>query len=173
MIGNNIGSFFIIFLLFSSCAFFSKKDSDKQNQLSPLKQSLGDHSQEKLIKLIQSSNPLISLSGMCYLGEFDKAEQKMDQLYLEKSGDPSYWNQIGNCYYLQGDLIMAKFYYKEALRRDPQFIPTINNLALVSLKQGEFNRAKILLKKASELDSEHHYQTVQDNLALLVIPIEK
>lgn len=113
--------FISLFFIFTGC---SHQVIEKEEQIGEV---------EKLNKMATEGEELMRLAALCYLGEFSKAFEMMDQLFISKEKDPAYWNQVGNCYFLQGDPLLAKFYYKEALKLDANFKPTTQNIANLSI----------------------------------------
>ncbi len=82
------------------------------------------------------------------LGNLNKA---MDYFKKgEKSGgsqDPMLKNNIGFCYFKKGNNKMAYKYYLEALEIDNKHIETLNNMGLLQMKLGKFDKASVYLKK--------------------------
>ena len=66
-----------------------------------------------LKSISETQDPISKIISLCYRREYEDAEKVMDDVYKQYKNHPSYWNQVGTCYYLRGDLRKALLYYKE------------------------------------------------------------
>lgn len=103
----------------------------------------------------------------CYKGQFDDAFQMIEKHYAEYKTNPSYWNQVGSCYYLQGEFSKAILFYNKSRDFSANYAPALNNLGVVYEKQGRFQKALVAYKKASELNA--FSSSVNLNLARLYL----
>lgn len=70
------------------------------------------------------------------------------ELALNKdSSSPLLMNNIGYSFYLAGDKIAARQYLEEALKLDGAFQRAINNLALIEVNDGHYDRALTLFNR--------------------------
>ncbi len=89
----------------------------------------------------------------CYEGDFKKGQEDLRQALSSGRNDPEYWNSVGTCHYLKGDLDKAEYFYLmaegTALQRKITFPAAQNNLGLVYLKLGHRDNALEQWEKAS------------------------
>ena len=100
-----------------------------------------------------NQNPISQIIKLCYQREFSDAEKIMDEFYKQYKNHPSYWNQIGTCYYLRKDYRKALLYYNKSRSLSKRYAPPINNLGVLYQKQGFDQKALLAFKKASDLSS--------------------
>ena len=118
------------------------------------KESLYTLSSLKLDELFGKTNEvLVKISAKCYQLKFDDALKIADEIYWQYKNNPSYWNQMGTCFYLNSDYSKAILYYNKARDLDSKYAPAINNLGVVYVKQAKFQKALSAFKKALELNS--------------------
>ncbi|MCX7084427.1 MAG: hypothetical protein NTY69_02710 [Methylococcales bacterium] len=65
----------------------------------------------------------------------------------QESSSPLLMNNIGYSFYLAGDKIAARQYLEEALKLDNGFQRAINNLALIEVSEGHYDRALTLFNR--------------------------
>jgi tetratricopeptide (TPR) repeat protein len=134
---------------------FDIKDDSADNTDSLLSESIARISDFKLKEISNSSkeDPISKIISLCYQQEFKQAELVMDTIYKKYKSHPSYWNQIGTCYFLQNNLRKALLYYNKARSFSKRYAPAINNLGVIYQKQGLEQKALLAFKKASQLSS--------------------
>jgi tetratricopeptide (TPR) repeat protein len=118
------------------------------------KESLYTLSSLKLDELFGKTNEVIvKMGAKCYQLKFDDALKIADEIYWQYKNNPSYWNQMGTCFYLNSDYSKAILYYNKSRDLDSKYAPAINNLGVVYVKQAKFQKALSAFKKALELNS--------------------
>ncbi len=89
----------------------------------------------------------------CYEGDFKKGQEDLVHSLNQGRNDPEYWNSVGTCHYLKGDLDKAEDFYLmaegTARQRKSDFPAAQNNLGLVYLKLGHRDNAIEQWEKAS------------------------
>jgi tetratricopeptide (TPR) repeat protein len=113
------------------------------------KESLGQLAEDDLEALKTDEKQEHSLDNLivfCRQKKFDEAIEFSRTIYPQFVKHPSYWNILGNCYYLKKNFIAAFIYYNKALSFDPKYAPAINNISVMHLKEGKIGTA---LKKLS------------------------
>jgi tetratricopeptide (TPR) repeat protein len=106
------------------------------------------------LKTFVSLDDLLTIGiAKCYQGLYvDGLKALQDQYDLYKLS-PSYWNQIGTCYLLQGNLRKSIFYYNRALELKKDYAPSLNNIGIVHQKMGQDESAMLSFQKAFEVSS--------------------
>ncbi len=126
------------------------------------KETIGILNQESLSRLTTSQleqelqkegDPLFKFLNKCYQGKFEEAFIIADGVYLQYKNNPSYWNQMGTCFYLKSDYSKAILYYNKSRDLDSKYAPAINNLGVVFQKQGRFQKSLSAYKKANEMNA--------------------
>ncbi len=98
---------------------------------------------------LSSSNDLLAKAvGLCYIGKYDQAKKIFDSIYRSYFQNPSYWNQLGTCYYQQKKYSTANLYYLKALDYRKRYVPAINNIGVVYFAQGDEQKALAAFRKA-------------------------
>jgi tetratricopeptide (TPR) repeat protein len=108
------------------------------------KESLGHLAEEDLEALKtddKKENSLDNLIVLCRQKKFDEALEISRTIYPQFVKHPSYWNILGNCYYLKKNFIAAFIYYNKALSFDSKYAPAINNISVMHLKEGKVGTA--------------------------------
>jgi tetratricopeptide (TPR) repeat protein len=121
---------------------------------------------ENIMRRISSSeDPAGRIVARCYRGEFAQAEKEMDESLARFRSHPSYWNQVGTCYLIQGKHRQALLYYNRALDIEKTYAPAINNIGVIHFREGQMQRAFAAFQEASKINS--FSLTPSYNLALL------
>lgn len=106
----------------------------------------------KLEKVSEKKNPITSAIGLCYRKKINEAFKIFDQNYERYKSHPSYWNQIGTCYYILGNYRKSLLYYNKAKDLNDKYIPALNNLGVLYQKEGHDQKALIAFKKANNIN---------------------
>ena len=101
----------------------------------------------------KTSEPIVKMTAKCYQSKFEEALKIADDNYWQYKNNPSYWNQMGTCFYLNSDYSKAILYYNKARDLDPKYAPAVNNLGVVYVKQAKFQKALSAFKKALDINS--------------------
>ena len=137
-----------------------KKDYyDMINLFKPVKDSLASET----IQRMESSNfrenavdevrrPLLVLARLCYEEDFEEASILIDKIYPQYQKHPGYWNQVGNCYFLNNDLIKADIFYKQSLKYNKKYSPSYNNIGNIHIKKNEYEKALAAFEKSHKLN---------------------
>jgi tetratricopeptide (TPR) repeat protein len=113
---------------------------------------------ERKLKLISNDgaiekDPITAIISLCYQKDYKEAELIMDNIYKKYRSHPSYWNQIGTCYFLRNNMRKALLYYNKSRSLSKKYAPPINNLGVIYQRQGLEQKALLAFKKASQLSS--------------------
>lgn len=92
------------------------------------------------------------LASLCYNKSFKKAFITIDNLYRRYQKHPGYWNQVGNCYLLKGELRKANLFYRQSLKYNKRYAPAYNNIGGLHIRRKEYEKALAAFKKAHELN---------------------
>lgn len=106
-----------------------------------------------LKSISETQDPISKIISLCYRREYEDAEKVLDDVYKQYKNHPSYWNQVGTCYYLRGDLRKALLYYNKSRSLSKKYAPPINNLGVIYQRRGFDQKALLAFKKASDLSS--------------------
>lgn len=117
------------------------------------KESIARLPAPKLQQVALGPDPIATGISLCYQRRFDEAFKLYDSIYSKYKSHPSYWNQIGSCYYLQNNLRKALLFYNKARDVSSGYAPAINNLGVIYLKQGKEQKALLAFKKAMEINT--------------------
>ncbi len=109
--------------------------------------------EEKLESLEEKEDQIAALSSLCYRKDFAKADKMFDSLYEKYKLYPSYWNQVGTCYYLKGEKRKAFLYYNKSRDLSKDYSPAYNNLGVIYLEEGKDQKALLAFQKAYDLGS--------------------
>lgn len=107
----------------------------------------------KLEVVATSKDTIGKVISLCYQRKFKQASQVMDALFKKYKNHPAYWNQVGTCFFLQGNMREALLYYNKSLSLNKKYAPPINNLGVIYQRDGREQKALLAFKKASELNS--------------------
>lgn len=97
----------------------------------------------------------ILVSGIthCYKRDFVNGIKVFKDSYKKYKSHPGYWNLLGTCYYLQGQLRKALLFYNKSRDLKKNYAPPINNIGVIYQYQGLEQKALAAFKKASEVGS--------------------
>ncbi len=129
------------------------------NALGVLYQTLGvDDVAEDNFKMAIKLNPKDSSAlnnyglFLCQSQRFEEA----DEIFLRAVNNPLYttpelaYNNAGTCAFNNGQIELAEYYFKEALKRDPGIGPTLIQMSKLSYGQGNYMPARGFLKRYLE-----------------------
>ncbi len=130
--------------------------------------ALSDESLQKISHgNLDPKDPISKIVLLCYQGKFQESAELSSKYYDKYKSNPSYWNQVGTCYYLQRNLKKAKIFYRRASTLDKKFIPSINNLGVVYLLESKDRKAQAAFEQALIVNKSS--KTPKYNLANLYI----
>ncbi len=104
--------------------------------------------EDVLDELQSGKDPLLVMVSYCRRGKFDIAVKLADGLYDKYFKHPSYWNQLGSCYFRKGDLVRASLLYNKSRVTNAKYAPAINNLGVVYQTRGYEEKAFAAYRKA-------------------------
>ena len=130
-------------------------------------ESAARFSEARLEGLEESEDPLAQVVASCVQGNHDGGLDILNQNYLLYKKHPGFWNQMGNCYFLKGEISKAILYYNKSREINPKYAPPVNNLGVVYQKRGSDQKALVAFKKALKLAS--YALTPNFNLAQLYL----
>ena len=129
--------------------FFQRPDSLKD---SLIEETVHRMPNMKLEETKDGVDEMSQLAIFCYNEDFKKAFILIDNLYRRYQKHPGYWNQVGNCYLLQGDLRKAELFYLQSLQYNQNYAPAYNNLGSLHIRRKEYEKALSAFKKAHKLN---------------------
>ena len=113
------------------------------------KESLDKSPAPRIEDVVDSDDQISSLISLCYKQHFPAAFKLIDKLYSQYKKNVGYWNQIGTCYLLKGDVSKSILFYNKARSLRPNFAPAINNLGVISQLRGKFQKSLLAYKEAA------------------------
>jgi tetratricopeptide (TPR) repeat protein len=123
----------------------------------PLKDKnlLGDESLFRLDRSNLDDNdfaqePLSDAINFCYKKEYAQGFKILDSIFRRYKKHPNYWNQIGSCYFLQGNDQAAILYYNQALDLNGRYAPPLNNMGVLNVRKGRPQEALAYFQKAAK-----------------------
>lgn len=131
--------------------YYKLKDIERANEDALLEETLQRLPESSLDNVAGEKGTLTSFTSHCYKAEFKEAFLQIDHLYDEYRKHPGYWNQVGTCYNLKGDLRKARLFYQKSLDLDKSYAPAFNNIGVLHLKKSEYEKAVAAFTKAREL----------------------
>lgn len=99
-----------------------------------------------------SKDPLSQVAALCYLKKFDEGFSILSKTYRQYKNHPGYWNLVGNCYYIKGEHRKAILYYHKSRSKDKRYIPAVNNLGVIYMKEAKFQEALEAFKMAAKIN---------------------
>lgn len=134
--------------------FFSSRIIASGDGDSLSRESLSRFESNRLRQVVrESDDPISQIIGLCYQGNFDNGFRLIDQVYEKYKNHPSYWNQLGSCYFLLGDLSKALLYYNKSRSIDSNYAPAINNIGVIYQRQGLDQKALKAFEEATSQNS--------------------
>ncbi|MBL6990026.1 MAG: hypothetical protein ISR65_09620 [Bacteriovoracaceae bacterium] len=106
----------------------------------------------KLDDVSDSDNVISKGVALCYQGNIDNGLKVLDDGYELYRSHPSFWNQVGTCYFLKNELRKAHLYYSKARDIDKKYSPPVNNLGVIFQRQGRDQKAMAAFLKASKIN---------------------
>jgi tetratricopeptide (TPR) repeat protein len=131
------------------------------------KESLARASTPRLESVARKDQPIGQANSLCHQNQFDQAKTILRKNFLKYHKHPSYWNQVGVCYFLKGEQRKALLFFNKARELDSKYSPAINNLAVLYLQRGEDAKALEALLSVSKMDRKA--KTPKFNLAQLYL----
>jgi type IV pilus assembly protein PilF len=123
--------------------------------------------QGRLKELAGSNDPLIAAVSYCHAGQFQKGFIRLKKSLKQNKKNPNYWNYLGMCYFLKGNLAKADYFFKTAISAKTDFAPAYNNLGMIFLRKKHYQIAYDYFHQA--LKFKPNARTANFNLAKLYI----
>ncbi len=137
----------IIFLLLIAC----QTDSQEKNIFA--NESLIKYN-KKTLGEIEKKNSDLKGVALCHEGKFQEGLDHLKQEVKTRKNDPEYWNQVGNCYFLNNNLLKAKFYYNYSLetakKNKVSYPAALNNIGIIYLGQKNIKAAFDIFQKVQK-----------------------
>lgn len=114
------------------------------------KESIARFPNFKLKMIAEYKDVISSAVGLCYSNNFDEAFSKLDDAYQKYKRHPSYWNQVGTCYFLKGDAKKAKLFYNKSRGVSKKYTPALNNLGVIYQREGRYEKALYAFEQAAK-----------------------
>lgn len=133
--------------LMGACSSLPKKEVSHWESL-----KISSDSEEKGEEEEEEGDYATRALSLCYRGKFRQGLDLLDGGYPLSKKNPRHWNQVGNCYLLQGKLQLALLFYNKARDLNPRYVPAINNLGVIYRRQGRDQEALLSFKKARKLN---------------------
>lgn len=103
--------------------------------------------------LIESKDPISKSTALCYQQNYAEAFKIFDQNFAKYRNHPSYWNQIGTCYFIKKEFRKAILYYHRArIKGNKSYAPAMNNLGVIYIHQSRYQEALEAFKRASNVN---------------------
>ncbi len=131
------------------------------------RESLSRATSPRLESVAKEDQPIGQANSLCHQARYSDAQKVLRDNFLKFHKHPSYWNQVGICYFLKGEERKALLFFNKARELDSKYSPAINNLAVIYLKQGEDAKALEALRSIAKLDRKA--KTPKFNLAQLYL----
>lgn len=120
------------------------------------------------LKSIGTENDqLAAMMALCYKKDFEAAFSISDKLFQSHLNVPTYWNQVATCHLLKGNERKALLFYNKALEAKANYVPALNNIAVIYNKNGQDQKAQVALQRA--LSKGAFAKTPRYNLAFLML----
>lgn len=101
----------------------------------------------KLDVPVDVADPLSQAMNYCYQKDFERGLAIFKSVQAKYVKNESYYNQLGSCYLLKNNLLLATLYYKKSTAINKKYAPPYNNLGVVSLK---YHKAHVAIKYFKE-----------------------
>lgn len=122
----------------------------KETNDSLVRESLARVEADSLESAFGIEDPISHAISLCYQGKIAEGLSVLDGAFAKYKSHPSYWNQIGTCYFLKKDYRKALLYYNQSLEIDRKYAPPINNLGVIYLRQGKDQKALVAFEQAAK-----------------------
>lgn len=156
--------FILIFFSISCSSFDSSRKIADESWDSFSSESLLRWSHER----ITSIETNLFGGERCYFNDEDSGLSKLKTIYTNLSHSSSYWNTIGNCYYLKGSFDKAEFYYRiahDVAKDSAEKAISLNNQAIVAFQFKQWSRGLESLNQAIQLAPQ--FRAPKFNLSLV------
>lgn len=165
-------------LLLTACTSNKFKSTIDQDSLDYLKEESFSRFSGKRIESVEKNglDKINIATSSCHANKYFKGKQLFEENMQQEKSNPFYWNGLGTCYYLEGDMKKAEFFYDlglEALKADKSKNNIIaeasieNNLGLIHLNFRRYNDAYDSFTKSNKLVP--HFITPKLNIVHLLI----
>ncbi len=100
-----------------------------------------------------SNDDILAITSSCRSGNYSAGQGKAASLYNKYKSWPTFWNAVGLCYYLQGNLYSAKLFFSKAIKAEVNYGPALNNLGLTAIKEQKWYEALSFFKDAKRYNA--------------------
>lgn len=114
-----------------------------------------------------STDPLIDIVLRCSKKDFEGAFQVASQYFNRYQKVAAYWNIVANCHLNSGAHRKALLFYNKALEVSPNYVPALNNIGVMYVRQGQDQKALVAFERANKVSK--FSKTPRYNLAKLYL----
>lgn len=133
-------------LLINSCSQVSMNQKIENANFDALKEESFMRYSSNRLNISNSSDIQKGLIE-CHSGDHSSGIDIIKSKYQEKKNNPTYWNNLGNCFFLSQDYYKALWSYNIAVSKTKKFnIISQNNIAVIMLNQNKTKEAIGILK---------------------------
>lgn len=130
-------------------------------------ETLDRYTATEVVKLTESTDPLVEIAARCSRGEFEKGFAVASRVFNRYQKVATYWNVLANCHLNQGSFRKALLFYNKALEVVPNYVPALNNIGVLYSRQGQDQKALVAFEKANK--QSRFSKTPRYNLAKLYL----
>jgi tetratricopeptide (TPR) repeat protein len=123
---------------------------------------------EKLHKMYPNNVQILNKLGYLYgeMGMDEKAKETFEKYIFIRPDEPNPYDSYGDCYYIGGNLKVAKEMYEKALSKDSDFLASRMKLATILMLKGQLTKA---LEIVNFLKSSEYNEVFDDYYRLKLI----
>lgn len=149
---------------------YSKQDDIFKQVKSDFTDALNEESIDRVFRYdgeVEGKGVMSQILRLCYQKRFKQAHILISNNAKIYSKNPIYWNQVGTCFLLEDNRRKALLFYNRALSLKSNYVPALNNLGVMYMKENDFSRALVAFKRAKK--SANFSRTPRFNLANLYL----
>ena len=105
-------------------------------------------SKQEVAQFSDGTDPLLQITVLCNERSFEEGFKKATSIFQRYQKIATYWNAIANCHLNKGDFRKALLFYNKALEIKPNYIPTLNNIGVMYVRQGQHQKALVAFERA-------------------------
>mgnify|MGYP002622912770 CR=1 FL=1 len=130
-------------------------------------ETLQRHKKSEIKDVLDKANELTKITVLCHLKEYEDAYEVVDNLFSRYKEHPVYWNSVGICYFLEGNLRKAQLFFNKSLDVEKNYAPALNNLGVIYRARGEDQKALVAFERARSASK--YSKTPKFNIAQLYL----
>lgn len=113
-------------------------------------ETLDRYGVDEIEKLAELNDPLIEMVIRCSKKDFNRAFAVASKNFNKYQKIPAYWNTMANCHLNQGSPRKALLFYNKALEVQPGYVPALNNIGVLYIRQGEDQKGLVAFERANK-----------------------